>query len=52
MNKKEAEGVGASAKRVARSEATMRATPRGQRARKACDAKKLKKQNTKNEIED
>jgi len=36
--KKKAEEVGASAERVARSEATKRATPRGQRAREACDA--------------
>ena len=36
---KKAEEVGASAKRVARAEGPERATPRGQRAREACDAK-------------
>ena len=37
-----AEGVGASAKRVARAEGPERATLRGQRAREACDAKNEK----------
>jgi len=36
---KKAEEVGASAKRVARPEGPMRATPRGQRGREASDAK-------------
>jgi hypothetical protein len=39
---KTAEEVGASAKRVARPEGPMRATPQGQRGREASDAKNIK----------